>query len=46
LMVSGTTEGGLSARYCLSVSESILADMFVVSTFVSVFGDRQSCSSM
>jgi hypothetical protein len=24
LMVRGTTEGGLSARYCLSVSESIL----------------------
>jgi hypothetical protein len=24
-MVSGTTVGGLSARYCLSVSESILA---------------------
>lgn len=30
LMARGTIEGGLSARYCLSVSESILADMLVV----------------
>lgn len=29
-MVRGTTVGGLSARYCLSVSESILADIFAV----------------
>ena len=29
-MVRGTTVGGLSARYCFSVSESILADIFAV----------------
>lgn len=29
-MVRGTTVGGLSAKYCLSVSESILVDMFAV----------------
>ena len=26
-MASGTTDGGLSAKYCLSVSESMLAVM-------------------
>jgi len=29
-MVRGTTVGGLSARYCFSVSESMLADIFAV----------------
>lgn len=29
-MVRGTTVGGLSAKYCLSVSESIVAVMLLV----------------
>lgn len=32
-MAKGTTVGGLSARYCLSVWESMLADMSTVDCF-------------
>lgn len=44
LMARGTTEGGLSARYCLSVSESILADMLVVVVVVVVVEERLKSS--
>jgi hypothetical protein len=38
-MASGTTVGGLSARYCLSVSESMLAAMLVVYDLACVVED-------
>jgi hypothetical protein len=44
LIASGTTLGGLSARYCLSVSASMLAVMLAVSVSARV-GERQGgCS--